>query len=74
MAEEHGFTISMEQLEDYEFKVKFDWDNVAELTMDEPEPIGTRKGPNASRVLETERPATSNCSTCAGTRQRYGIW
>jgi uncharacterized OsmC-like protein len=62
MAEEHGFTISMEQLEDFEFKVKFDWDNVAELTMDEPEPIGTRKGPNASRVLAA---AVGNCLTAS---------
>ena len=62
MSGESQLTVSMEQVEDFEFKVKFDWDNVAELTMDEPEPIGTRRGPNASRVLAA---AVGNCLTAS---------
>jgi uncharacterized OsmC-like protein len=62
MSEAAQLTVSMEQIEDYEFKVKFDWDNVAELTMDEPEPVGSRKGPNASRVLAA---AVGNCLTAS---------
>jgi uncharacterized OsmC-like protein len=62
MSEETQLTVSMEQIEDFEFKVKFDWDNVADLTMDEPEPIGTRRGPNASRVLAA---AVGNCLTAS---------
>ena len=62
MSEGAQLTVSMEQIEDYEFKVKFDWDDVAELTMDEPEPIGGRKGPNASRVLAA---AVGNCLTAS---------
>jgi uncharacterized OsmC-like protein len=62
MSEEAQLTVSMEQIEDFEFKVKFDWDNVPELTMDEPEPIGQRRGPNASRVLAA---AVGNCLTAS---------
>jgi uncharacterized OsmC-like protein len=62
MSEEAQLTVSMEQIEDFEFKVKFDWDNLPELTMDEPEPIGQRRGPNASRVLAA---AVGNCLTAS---------
>ncbi|MCP4703707.1 MAG: OsmC family protein [candidate division Zixibacteria bacterium] len=43
------FTISMEQLNDFEFKVKFD--DGKELLMDEPEPIGSGNGPNPARLI-----------------------
>ncbi len=43
------FTISMEQLNDFEFKVKFD--DGKELLMDEPEPIGSNQGPNPARLI-----------------------
>ncbi len=43
------FTISMEQLNDFEFKVKFD--DGKELLMDEPEPIGSGQGPNPTRLI-----------------------
>lgn len=43
------FTISMEQLNDFEFKVKFD--DGKELLMDEPEPIGSGQGPNPARLI-----------------------
>jgi len=51
-----SFTISMEQINDFEFKVKLDKNT--ELLMDEPEPLGSGKGPNASRVLSA---AIGNC-------------
>ncbi len=58
MAEEHQFTISIEHLTGYEFKVRFDWDGVADLLLDEPEPLGQQRGPNAARVLAA---AVGNC-------------
>ena len=43
------FTISMEQTDKYEFKVKFD--DGKELLMDEPEPLGGGQGPNPTRLI-----------------------
>ena len=47
------FTTKLEQVKDYEFSVSFDKDELGKLTMDEPAPTGTEKGPNASRVLSS---------------------
>lgn len=58
MKEERRFTIEMEHLEDYAFKVKFDWDSAADLLMDEPPPVGQQQGPNAVRLLAA---AAANC-------------
>lgn len=58
MSEEGRFTIHLEHLEDYEFKVKFDWDSADDVLMDEPAPLGRRAGPNASRMLAA---AAANC-------------
>ncbi|MCP4407088.1 MAG: OsmC family peroxiredoxin [Gammaproteobacteria bacterium] len=58
MSEEGRFTIHLEHLEDYEFKVKFDWGSADDVLMDEPAPLGRRAGPNASRMLAA---AAANC-------------
>jgi len=54
------FTTNLDQVKDYQFTVSFDKETLGKLTMDEPEPIGTEKGPNASRVLAS---ALGHCLT-----------
>lgn len=54
--EDHSIEITMEQIEDYQFKIDFGVG--AELLADEPEPLGDGKGPNASRILSA---AVGNC-------------
>ena len=51
MSESLSFTLELEQLQDYEFRVRFDWPDVAELRLDEPEPLGRSSGPNAARLI-----------------------
>jgi organic hydroperoxide reductase OsmC/OhrA len=54
------FTTTLDQVKDYQFTVSFDKETLGKLTMDEPAPIGTEKGPNASRVLAS---ALGHCLT-----------
>jgi len=49
--EEHGsFSVALDCIQDFEFRVKFD-KNYQDLTIDEPPPVGSDKGPNPSRLL-----------------------
>jgi uncharacterized OsmC-like protein len=59
---EQTITVTMEQLTGLEFKVRFDWDTAGELLLDEPEPVGNRRGPNATRLVAA---AVGNCLTAS---------
>ena len=52
------FTTKVEQVKDYTFNISFDKDSMKTFTMDEPAPLGSESGPNASRVLAA---AVGNC-------------
>ncbi|RMD96015.1 MAG: OsmC family peroxiredoxin [Calditrichaeota bacterium] len=58
MAEMPTFNLNLSHVKDFQFKVEFDWDQVPAILMDEPEPLGQRKGPNAARLLGA---AVGNC-------------
>jgi organic hydroperoxide reductase OsmC/OhrA len=58
MTDAPSFAITLEQEEDFDFRVKFDWPGNAELLLDEPEPLGHRHGPNAARLIAA---AVGNC-------------
>ncbi len=51
MSEGLAFTINLEQEQDYQFRVKFDWGNVPDLLLDSGEPLGGATGPDAERLL-----------------------
>jgi organic hydroperoxide reductase OsmC/OhrA len=58
MTDSHSFTLTLEQEEGFDFRVKFDWPGNADLLLDEPEPLGKRHGPNAARLVAA---AVGNC-------------
>jgi organic hydroperoxide reductase OsmC/OhrA len=58
MSESLSFSLELEQLRDFEFRVKFDWPDVPDLLLDEPAPLGRSAGPNATRLIGA---AVANC-------------
>jgi uncharacterized OsmC-like protein len=52
------FSITIDQIQDYEFRVAFDKAQYADLMVDEPPPIGRDSAPNPSRLLAA---AVGNC-------------
>lgn len=58
MNETMSFILELEQLRDFEFRVKFDWPDVQPLLLDEPAPLGRSAGPNAARLIGA---AVANC-------------
>ena len=53
------FTIDVDRLEDYKFKVNFDKESMGEIITDETEDVGGKgEGPNPSRLLAA---STVNC-------------
>lgn len=52
------FAVRLEQIRDYEFRVEFGKEALADLIVDESPPLGRDAGPNPSRLLAT---AVVNC-------------
>ena len=46
-----NFTVNLDQGQDHQFRVGFDWQAVPELEVDSGEPIGRGKGPDSERLL-----------------------
>lgn len=55
---EQTFGITLEQVSDYEFRVRFDETSIPDLITDETSPLGGDAGPNPSRLLAA---AVANC-------------
>lgn len=52
------FSLHVEQVDGFEFRVKFDKEQFAPLLLDEPPPLGHDTAPNAARILAA---AIGNC-------------
>ncbi|MBD8524865.1 OsmC family protein [Pseudomarimonas arenosa] len=62
MSETQEFTITVEQEQDYVFRIQFDDTAAPDLFSDEPEPLGGGQGPNPSRLLTA---AVANCMSAS---------
>jgi len=58
MSDEQSFELSLEQIEDFEFRVRFDGTAIKDLATDEPPPQGHDAGPNPAQLLLA---AVANC-------------
>lgn len=58
MSDEQSIELSLEQVSDYEFRLRFDDTDAPDLLTDEPAPLGHGAGPNPSRLLLA---AVANC-------------
>jgi uncharacterized OsmC-like protein len=58
MSELRQFTLHLDQVEDFGFRVRFDWPDVPDLLLDEPAPLGSQSGPNAARLIAA---GVANC-------------
>lgn len=58
MSEEQSIELTLEQVTDYEFRLRFDDTDAPDLLTDEPAPLGHGAGPNPSRLLLA---AVANC-------------
>jgi len=45
------FSISLDSIQDFEFRIKYDQTQLQYLIMDEPSPLGHDKGPDPARLL-----------------------
>lgn len=62
MTSEPAFTVTLEHLEGYAFRLSFDGTAIAPITVDEPPPLGKDEGPNPSRLIAA---AVANCLTAS---------
>ena len=58
MSDEQSIELTLEQVTDYEFRLRFDDTDAPDLLTDEPAPLGHGAGPNPSRLLLA---AVANC-------------
>jgi uncharacterized OsmC-like protein len=56
--EHDQFAVHLDRRDRYEFEARFDGENVEPLVVDEPEPLGRSRGPNAARLIGA---AVGNC-------------
>lgn len=62
MSDEQSIELSLEQVADFEFRVRFDGTAIQALSTDESPPQGHNAGPNPARLLLT---AVANCLTAS---------
>ncbi|KRA44619.1 OsmC family protein [Pseudoxanthomonas sp. Root630] len=58
MSDSQRISLTLEQEDDYAFRIRFDETTIADLMTDEPAPLGKGEGPNPTRLLLS---AVANC-------------